>query len=244
MKGESNMSLKRVLGKAVAGAATTGLLVAPLALATSPQLMNVACTDDPTETTTTLRLQDDAAQYGTKNVATSKVSPARAGQLVTFSLNGPKRAQSIDKRINDKGESQWVLPRGLTAGNTYSVSAAFDTCTPSATAKYTITKATAKPAPSIINARRAKFTTTVIGGGGLNPATGPVKFIVRKRGGAVVRDKVDFLTEGRVSVNMKNLSRGRYVLKVRYNMDPVAPEEFRVNQNFLAGATKIAFRVR
>ncbi len=229
------MFLRKVLGRTVAATATTGLLVAPLALTTAPQMMNVACTDDPSETTTTLVLERSRAQYGTKTRATATVSPVRAGEQVTFSLEGANRSQSIDKRISDGGQAQWLLPRGLVAERTYTIEARFDSCNPSAPATYQVDKATTKPSPSVVNARKAKFRTTVAGGGGLAPDAGPAQFTVRKRGSsALIRDKVDFLTDGVGSVNLKNLKKGRYVLKVTYQG----------NRNFEAGSTTKKFVVR
>jgi hypothetical protein len=154
------MFLKKVLGRTVAATATTGLLVAPLALTTSPQLMNVACSNDPTETPTTLVLQRDRAQYGTKTLATATVSSAQAGKQVTFSLTGANRSQSIAKRVAADGRAQWLLPRGLVADRTYTVQARFEECNPSAPATYRVDKATSKPAPTVVKARKAKFRTT------------------------------------------------------------------------------------
>ncbi len=235
------MFLKKVLGRTVAATATTGLLVAPLALTVAPQMANVSCS--PGETTG-LSLQRESGQYGTKTRATASVDASHAGEVVTFALEGPSRAQTIDRRIDDSGQAWWVLPRGLAAGRTYDVTARHATCATSPIARYSVTKATSDPAPTVIRARRGTFGTTVNGGGGLDPATGPAKFIVRKRGGAVVDSKVAFLSEGFARANLKDLSRGRYILKVRFNMEPVAPESFRTNNNFLVGTSKVAFRVR
>ena len=229
------MFLRKVLGRTVAATATTGLLVAPLMLVASPQLMNVACTDNQSETVPALELERPSAQYGTKTLATATVDRGLAGQVVSFSLTGPNRSQTIDKRIRDDGRAQWLLPRGLVANRDYEIRARFDTCTPSGARSYHVDKATTKPAPTVVNARKAKFRTTVSGGGGLAPDAGPANFTVRKKGSsALIRDTTAFLRDGVTAVNFKNLTRGRYVLKVTYEG----------NRNFEAGSTTKKFRVR
>ena len=56
--------------------------------------------------------------------------------------------------------------------------------------------------------------------------------------------RCEFLKDGVAVADLKNLRRGRYVLKVVFNAPPVAPEDYRLNKNFLKGASKVAFRVR
>jgi hypothetical protein len=229
------MFLRKVLGRTIAATATTGLLVAPLALTTAPQMMNVACVDNPEETIPTLALDRPSAQYGTKTLATATVPRELAGEVVTFSLTGPNRSQSIAKRVREDGRAQWLLPRGLVADRSYEIVAQFDTCDPSVERVYSVEKATSKPAPRVVNARKATFRTTVAGGGGLAPDAGPARFTVRKKGSkALIRDQVDYLDNGVAAVNFKNLKRGRYVLKVTYEG----------NRNFEVGSTSRNFRVR
>lgn len=229
------MFLRKVLGRAVVGTAAAGLLAAPLALTTAPQLMNVACNTDPTETVPTLSLERNVAQYGTKTLATASLSAAEAGKQITFALTGANRSQTIDKRVASNGQAQWLLPRGLVADRTYSITARFDSCVASGIETYRVEKAATKPVPQVVNARRAKFRTTVDGGGGLDPDAGPANFKVRKKGTSTwIRDTTDWLTDGVATANFKDLKRGRYVLKVTYEG----------NRNFLKGAKKVAFRVR
>jgi hypothetical protein len=241
------MFLRKVLGRTVAATATTGLLVAPLALATSPQLMNVACTDNASETTTTVALERNRAQYGTKTVVTAKNTPAPTStdSLVEYRVSeGTRTFATFTKRAETDGSVSRLLPRGLVAGKTYDVEARFASCNWSDPVTYTVDRATADPKPTVVNRAKAKFRTTVAGGGGLDPMTGPAKFIVRKRGGGVVSSKVEFLNDGVAVANLRNLKRGRYVLKVVYNAAPASPDDYRVNKNFQDGASKVAFRVR
>jgi hypothetical protein len=236
MKGESNMFLRKVLGRAVAATATTGLLVAPLALTTSPAFTNVACTDDPNESTTTLTLAKDVAQYGTKNQVTATVTPkpTNPDTHVEFSVEGSESGYGFSQRVGRNASVERLLPRGLAAGDTYQVRARYDGCAWSEPVSYEVTQATSKPAPSVLNARRAKFRTTVVGGGGLDPKAGKVDFLVRRAGGDVMRTETGYLSGGVETVNLPNLKKGRYVLEVTYAG----------NKNFAAGTGKQSFRVR
>jgi hypothetical protein len=85
----------------------------------------------------------------------------------------------------------------------------------------------------VINGRKGKFSTTVVGSGGLDPDAGAAKFTVKDARGNVIRKKTDFLVDGFGKVNFKNLKPGRYLLKVKY----------RGNRNFEAGASKARFSV-
>ena len=117
-EGGVHMFLRKVLGRAVAATATTGLLVAPLALATSPQLMNVACTDNQAETTTTVELEQGQAQYGTKTrvTATSTGAPVSTESFVEFKVSdGDRTVASFTKRAETDGTVSRLLPRGLVA---------------------------------------------------------------------------------------------------------------------------------
>jgi len=230
--------IKKVLGKTIASAATAGVLIAPMALASSPALMNVACADNPNETTVSVRLEHDAAAYGTKNVATATLSAIPAGvredvKIEVVAQNGDTGNVIQGVRVNRNGVARKLLPRGLQADDTYSIRAQYHSCAWSPAVTYSVSKAQSDPQPVVRNARKAKFRTTVLGSGDLDAKVGPVSFVVKKRGAGLVADRDTRLIDGVARVNMTDLKPGRYVLKVRY----------KGNVNFEAGVSKRRFRV-
>ena len=228
--------IKKALAKAVAGTAAAGLVLVPSAVLAGPQFTNVACDyPDSVATTTDLRLKAVAAPYGTQNTAYVEVNSGTGTPQGKVRLRVIRKASYL-LTLNENGEVTKDLPRSLEAGNTYRVKAAYkgkcDWKNSNDVVNYTVKKARVNVNPKVLNGKKAKFEASFRGNGGLDPQVGNAKFIVKKNGNTVRRNKVS-VANGYARINMKNLKRGNYTLRVRYTGSP----------NFKKSRDDIAFSV-
>jgi hypothetical protein len=115
--------IKKVLGKAIAGTMTAGLLMVPVAGTVAPQVANVAC-NYPDTVATSLKLSVDKSfqRQGERNYARIRVrSGAGTPQgLVTFRVRGVK----VDTDRLENGRATFKIPTVGKRG-TFKVAAQF-----------------------------------------------------------------------------------------------------------------------
>jgi hypothetical protein len=228
--------LKKIVGKAVAGAAAAGLVLVPSATAVAaPQDGYGECQyPDEVITDTTLRLSSYIAPYGTQTVA-----------RVTVRGEGDPRGE-VHVRVAGvgtwtrtlKGDSVTVaLPRTLGAQEAYRVTAKFigkcDYKNSSDHRDYIVVKSAVNVNPYVVNRRQAQFAATLRGQAGLNPQGGEARVTVQRLNGKVVRAGSDRVDNGRAYVNLPNLGAGKYRLVVKYFGTP----------NFRFGQDSVVFRI-
>lgn len=115
--------IKKVFGKAIAGTATAGLMLVPVAGTVAPQVANVACTyPDTVATSVKLSVDKSFQRQGEKNYARVKVrSGAGTPQgVVTFRVRGVK----VDTDRLWHGRATFRIPTAK-SGSTFKVSAHF-----------------------------------------------------------------------------------------------------------------------
>lgn len=227
---------KKVLGRSVGGTAIAGLVLAAAPVAVSPQITLVACPYPPANSSaTSLSLTRVVGPWGSVNRATAKVTSG-AGTVtgqVQFLVNGKVRATlSLSG-----GSATYTLPRGLKARRTHTVLVRYlETCEfddSQATKFYSVIKAKPRIKATVVKARKAVFKAKVHSVTGLPAKNGTVVFKVKK-GQATVRTAVKKVRKGVAKVNVRDLGKGQYVLKVRYLG----------NKNIKPGKKSKKFRVR
>ena len=122
--------LKSLLGRSFASAAAAGAVLAASAIAgpaaVTAAVSPVACQDNypnPIATSTNLTLRDSIVEFGTRQRAFATVSSTagRPTGSVRFSVAG----KSWLVKIDNNGEASKTLPAGLSANETYTVTARF-----------------------------------------------------------------------------------------------------------------------
>jgi hypothetical protein len=230
--------LKKVVGRAVAGTAAAGLVMVPAVTTVAPQLSNVSCQYNDTVTTSTdLTLRYVVAPYGARNVATATVSAGAddpAGKVrITVAGVG-----SWTRTLGDGNRVSQALPRALDAGKTYTVRARFlGKCRfrdSSDGAAYTVQRAQVNVNPAVGAKRKAQFSASFVGSGGLDPRGGKARFVVKRLGnGEVVRARDAWVRNGFAAVDLANLGKGSYRLVVKYSG----------TSNFARSADTVDFRI-
>jgi hypothetical protein len=126
----------------------------------------------------------------------------------------------------------------LDAGKTYSVRAGFKgNCSwrdSSDIAYYTVVRSAVDVDAMVLSRRGARFLAIIDGAGGLRPRGGLAKFVVKRVNGKVVVGGSASVRDGRASVDLRDLRKGRYVVSVRFGG----------SSNFRGGDDRVAFRVR
>lgn len=231
--------LKKALGKAVAGTAAAGLVLVPSAASLAPQFATVACDyPDSVATSTDITLDKTAAPYGSTNTATVQVSSGAGTPEGKVKIR-VKGVQTWTHTLSN-GRASQSLPRTLDAGETYTVRGIYngqcDWRGSSDSAFYTVKKAGVNVNPFVDNGKKGQFSAVFRGRGGLDPQGGQAKFVVRKltkNGSKWIAATRTSVSGGAASVDMKNLSRGDYKLKVK----------FLGTSNFKKGKDSVGFSV-
>jgi hypothetical protein len=119
--------IKKVLGKAIAGTMTAGLLMVPVAGTVAPQVANVACKHaypDSVATSMNIRVDKAFQRQGEKNFARMTVRSGAGTPTGTVSF----RVQSVKKVQYAKlknGKATFRIPSSLKAGRTYGINSVY-----------------------------------------------------------------------------------------------------------------------
>jgi hypothetical protein len=233
------MSSSRVT-RSIGGTAVAALvLTAAPAIVGSQAAMAADCTQPEYEgsvaTSTSLSLTRAIGGYGATNRATVVVSSGAGTPVgqVRIVVDGSTRATFT--LANGRGSA--LLPRNLGSRATHSVQAQMvgNNCfkTSSQTKFYTVTKASTSTSTRVLKPRKGVYRARVLASTGVTVGGGRVHFVVR-RNGIKVASGLKRVRSGTVKVDLRNLSRGRYVVRATYLGSP----------NFKGSAKKKSFRVR
>ncbi len=228
------------LRRSVGGSAVAALVLtaAPVVVGTQAAYAAPCNYPDSIPTSTSLTLTRSVAQYTVSNRANVKVSAGSgtpAGQ-VRINVDGVLRATIT---LNGSSAGSAALPR-LKARATHLVEAVYvancDHKTSSARKFVSVVRATTKAKPKVVKAKKAVFKATVTAtASGARATSGRVVFTVRKANGQKVRTGIKRVRKGVAKVNLKDLAKGRYTVRIKYHGAP----------NFKPAKKKVKkFRVR
>ena len=211
----------RPLTRPVLGAAVValGLTVTSVDLGAS-RAVAASCPppyDGQPASSTTLILQHSVGEYGLPNRASVQVSGVGAAQGdVRLVVDGVVRA-TIE--LDGSGGGSVLLPI-LRARQTHLVQAQYRQCTHLASSDsrfYSVLRADTEVAPDVVKRRKAVFKARVRATASEVPvASGRARFTLRRASGQRVGARVQRVRDGVARVNLKNLGRGRYKLRVTY----------------------------
>lgn len=240
---------KKILLRSVVGATAVGsalgvsLVATPAVVTSAPEIRTVACATYPgsVSTTTDLSVRPAVAAYGTSAKATAKVSSGSGTPWgsVRFVLTKPDGKVRWDVSLS-RGVAAVSLPRTLSAGHTYPVTARYmpTECSrfagSSDGAYYTVKKSPASTRVNAPNVRRTQSARVNVAVGSSTVApTGQVRIVVKRRG-RVVASKVRTLSGGKASASFGRIRVGSYDVRAVY----------RGTINFGSSAGSDEFRVR
>jgi hypothetical protein len=117
--------IKKVLVKAVAGTATAGVMLVPVAGTVAPQVANVACRY-PDTVSTSMNIHVDKAfqRQGERNYARMTVRSGAGAPTgtVSFRIHTVKKVQYAKLK---NGKATFRIPSSLKAGRTYGISSIY-----------------------------------------------------------------------------------------------------------------------